>query len=57
MGKFFFFCIIYSINHYLGMFYTTKGDDGSEIDREWAQGDCSWTRGMFFFFFPPFLLY
>ena len=34
------------------MFYTTKGDDGSEIDREWAQGDCSWTRGMFFSF-PP----
>ena len=37
------------------MFYTTKGDDGSEIDREWAQGDSSQTKGMFFSHFPPFL--
>jgi hypothetical protein len=68
-GKFFFIhiiSIIYSINHYLEMLYTTKGDDGGEIEREWAQGDgtrvlqgardtdASRAPGMFFSFSFPF---
>ena len=39
-GKFLFFhifSIIYSINHYLGMLYATKGDDMGEVEKEWAQ--------------------